>query len=395
MGWRRSPPEHRQYPCLSRNRSGKNRGTSSVKLQSAIIAAFLLLPTGKAFLPQVNPSPWDEILHQYVNQEHLVNYAKLKKNSFKKLEDYVTSLGQPGSQPLPPAAKEALLINAYNAMTVEWIVENYPTKSIWDTPRPFKARRFRLGGQAVSLDEIEMRLRDMKDPRIHAAIVCASRSCPPLRRKAYVASRLNQQLDANVREWLANPSLNRFYPGKREAVISPIFKWYRKDFDSYSGGLRGFLLKFGPPAAVQMIQQGKFTVHYQTYNWGLNDQAGYGKGYSEFHLGINWLENWFRDWFANLGRKYGVNPAIFGGIYVGAIPFFTLCVAWIIRNLRRKKSIVIPVLAASFFFISAYLYLLIVGRNIPAWVYVVIVAMLAFGVFSTVRKVRAKAGLGS
>lgn len=364
-----------------------------MNLQSAIIAAFLLLPTGKAFLPRVNPAPWDTILHEYVNEQHLVNYAQLKKHGLKKLQDYVASLSQPGSQPLSPAAKEALLINAYNAMTVEWIAENYPTKSIWDTTRPFTARRFRLAGEAVSLNEIEMRLRDMKDPRIHAAIVCASRSCPPLRREAYVASRLNQQLDANVREWLANPALNRFYPGKNQADISPIFKWYRKDFDSYPGGLSGFLGKFGPLAAAQTVRQGNFTVHYLTYNWGLNDQSGIGKGYSEFHLGIDWLENWFRNWFANLGRKYNVNPAIFGGIYVGAIPFFTLCIAWIISNLRKKKSIVIPVLCASFFFISAYLYLLIVGQNIPAWVYLIIVAMLGFGIYSTVRKVRTKAGL--
>ncbi|MEJ2009791.1 MAG: hypothetical protein P8Z30_16830 [Acidobacteriota bacterium] len=109
---------------------------------------------------------------------------------------------------------------------------------------------------------------------------------------------------------------------------------------------------------------------------------------------MDWVENWFRDWFANLGRKYNVNPVVFGGIYLGAIPFFTLCVAWIISNLRRKKSIVIPILAASFFFISAYLYLLIVGRNIPAWVYIVIIAMVAFGIYSTVRKIRAKAGIG-
>lgn len=365
-----------------------------MKLQSILIAVFLLLPTSKGFLPQVNPSAWDEILHTYVNQLHLVNYAKLRDHSWKQLHNYVESLGQAGAQPLSRSAKEALLINAYNAMTVEWIVENYPTKSIWDTHRPFKARRFRLGGKAVSLDEIESRLRKMKDPRIHAAIVCASRSCPPLRREAYAASRLNQQLDANVREWLANPALNRFYPGKHEAVISPIFKWYKKDFTSYPGGLRGFLVKFGPPAAVEMANAGNFTIRYQTYNWGLNDQAGHGKGYSGIQLGINWLENWFRDWFANLGTKYNVNPAIFGGIYFGAIPFFTLCVAWIIRNIRRKRSIVIPVLAASFFFISAYLYLLIVGHNIPAWVYIVIVAMIAFGLYSTIKKIRAKAGVG-
>lgn len=363
-----------------------------MKLHPVILGALLLLPASKNFLPRVDPTPWDQTLHEFVNRQHLVDYAKLKQQGWKRLRDYVSSLGQQGSRPLSPAQKEALLINAYNAMTVEWIVENYPTKSIWDTLRPFKARRFRLAGEAVSLDEIEARLREMKDPRIHAALVCASLSCPPLRREAYVAGKLNQQLDANVREWLANPALNRFVPNKHEAIVSPIFKWYRKDFDSYPGGVRGFLLEFGPPEATRDLEHSKFSISYQDYHWGLNDQAGQGRNYSAFQLGINWLKNWFRNWLASLSRKYNVNPIIFGSIYFGAIPFFTLCVGWIVRNLRRKVSIALPVLSASFFFLSAYFYLLIAGRNIPVWVYAAIAAAVVFGAYSTIRTIRAKSG---
>ena len=99
----------------------------------------------------------------------------------------------------------------------------------------------------------------------------------------------------------------------------------------------------------------------------------------------------FTEWFLSLGDQYGVNPIIFGSIYVGAIPFFTLSIARLIRNLRRKKSIVLPALSASFFFISAYLYLLVAGRNIPLWVYAFIAAMVAFGVYSTIKKIRTQA----
>ncbi len=95
-----------------------------------------------------------------------------------------------------------------------------------------------------------------------------------------------------------------------------------------------------------------------------------------------------RDWFLGLGDKYGVNPIVFGTIYVGAIPFFSLSLAWLIRRLRRRESIVLPALSAAFFFVSAYLYLVVVGRNVPAWVYVFIVAMLVAGAVSAVRKVR-------
>ena len=99
-----------------------------------------------------------------------------------------------------------------------------------------------------------------------------------------------------------------------------------------------------------------------------------------------WLS--FRDWFLGLGEVYGVNPVIFGSLYVGSIPFFTLSLGWVIRNIRQKKSITIPILLTGIFFISAYLYLIIAGRNIPLWVYLFIMAMVAFGVFSTFNKVR-------
>src|SRR5574337_1106874 len=127
--------------------SGKEQVHSFVTLPSAILAFFLLTPAGNGTLPKVDPAPWDEILHQYVNPQHLVEYAKLKQQDWKKLRKFVADLGQQGPQELLPAEKEALLINAYNSMTIEWIVENYPVQSIWDTQTPFKARRFRLGGE--------------------------------------------------------------------------------------------------------------------------------------------------------------------------------------------------------------------------------------------------------
>lgn len=95
-------------------------------------------------------------------------------------------------------------------------------------------------------------------------------------------------------------------------------------------------------------------------------------------------------WFLGLGENYGVDPIIFGSIYVGAIPFFTLSVAWIVRNYRRGKSVTFPVLSAGLFFVSAYLYLFIVGENIPWWVYVFIIAMMAYFAYSSYKSTRKK-----
>ena len=96
----------------------------------------------------------------------------------------------------------------------------------------------------------------------------------------------------------------------------------------------------------------------------------------------------FVEWFLSLGKNYGVNPYIFGGIYVGAIPLFSFCIGWLIRNYRKGKSIVFPALAATFFFLSAYIYLIIVGMNVPIWVYIAVVALVIIGAYSTIKKVR-------
>ena len=104
------------------------------------------------------------------------------------------------------------------------------------------------------------------------------------------------------------------------------------------------------------------------------------------------MEWWsgIQDWFWDLGGKYHVDPLIFGAIYIGAIPFFFLSLGWLVGNIRKKKSTVIPVLLTGFFFISAYLYLMVVGENIPWWVYLVIAALVGYGAFSTYQKVRQK-----
>lgn len=104
------------------------------------------------------------------------------------------------------------------------------------------------------------------------------------------------------------------------------------------------------------------------------------------------MEWWdiFKEWFFSLGGKYNVNPYIFGSIYVGAIPFFLFFLYRMIKNIRNKKPFLLSALLTGFFFISAYLYLIIVGRNIPIWVYIFIALMVIYGIYSTLKKVKAK-----
>lgn len=100
--------------------------------------------------------------------------------------------------------------------------------------------------------------------------------------------------------------------------------------------------------------------------------------------------NDIKDWFLGLGEHYHVNPYIFGGIYVGAIPFFFGSLSWTIRNIRKKKSFLLPLMLTGLFFVSAYLYLIIAGRHIPVWVYAFLAVLTGYGAYSTWLKIKAK-----
>jgi Protein of unknown function, DUF547 len=338
-------------------------------------------------------SGWDALLKTFVTPESRVDYQDLKIRGLHSLDSYVAELAAPWPEEMEPEEVKAALINAYNALTVRWILSNYPVDSIWRTNDPFRVARHTLDGAETSLDQIEGRLREMGDPRIHSALVCASRSCPPLRREAYVASRLDEQLDDNFRIWLADKALNLFDSRSQTAVVSPIFKWYSADFD-HAGGAGEFFARFAPTGENAFLKNADARIDYATYDWGLNGTS-LGVHYSQVNFYMDWTRNGYlwaevKDWFLGLGAKYGVNPMIFGTIYVGAIPFFTASLAWLIRNLRLGRSPVFPALATGFCLISSYLYLMLVGHNIPLWVYLFVACMLSYGVYSTVRTIKVK-----
>ena len=98
----------------------------------------------------------------------------------------------------------------------------------------------------------------------------------------------------------------------------------------------------------------------------------------------------FKDWFFSLGAQYGVDPVIFGSISLGAIPFFWLSVAWLVRNLRQGRSPFLPVVATTLCVLSAYIYLFIAGENLPLWVYALVVALIGYSAYSTLQTVRTK-----
>lgn len=178
------------------------------------------------------------------------------------------------------AEKLAFWINAYNILAIDLVVEKRPRKSIKDLGNflfPVWGREAgEIGGRSVSLGEIEHEiLRPMQEPRIHAAIVCASVSCPSLRREPYLAERIDEQLDEAMRIFLADTRKGaRVDPAGNRLLLSSIFDWFAEDFGPV-GGVRVFLSSYLPEAAAAWLKgrTDDVVVAYLDYDWSLNRPA--------------------------------------------------------------------------------------------------------------------------
>ncbi|MCB2022968.1 MAG: DUF547 domain-containing protein [Burkholderiaceae bacterium] len=267
----------------------------------ALVAALLGALIGVLWPPSANAafdhrhSDWDALLKRHVvvapgGVASTVRYAQLK-NQRDALQGYLASVSAVSLQEYGGWSRPqqlAFLVNAYNAFTVELILTRYPDlKSIKDLgswfESPWKKKFFRLLGEERSLDELEHGLIRapgvFDDPRIHVAVVCASVGCPMLRNEAFVADRLDAQLDDALRRFLSDRSRNRFDAASGTLAVSKIFDWYRKDFEQ---GVRGYdsLQTFfalqaealgSTPQARADLRAGRYKIVYLDYDWSLND----------------------------------------------------------------------------------------------------------------------------
>jgi len=178
------------------------------------------------------------------------------------------------------AQKLAFWINAYNIYAIDIVVKNLPVSSIRDIGNFFRPVWRRtvgtLDGKPLTLDGIEHQtLRPMGDPRIHAAIVCASLSCPSLRRVPYTPEGIDAELDAAAKTWLANPKKGLAVDREQNQLrISKIFDWSEADFEA-RGGVRGFVTRYAPPAERNWLETSgaKARIRYFDYDWNLNGMA--------------------------------------------------------------------------------------------------------------------------
>ena len=224
--------------------------------------------TIEAFLFNTPPPPshlaWNSILSYAVSEDGKVDYSKMKAKK-ADLAAYIQTLSE--NTPTDQWTRNEKLvywINAYNALTVQLIVTNYPVKSIKDLDggKTWDVKRYTLGGKKYSLNDIENNIiRPMGEPRIHFAVNCAAKSCPPLLNRAFIAYKLDAQLESQAKKFVNNTQLNNIKAG--EAKVSNIFNWYKEDF---SGGITTFLNKY---STTKLTAKAK--ISFMDYDWGLNE----------------------------------------------------------------------------------------------------------------------------
>ncbi|MEZ0485925.1 DUF547 domain-containing protein [Fibrella aquatica] len=220
---------------------------------------------------------FDKLLKAHVNASGMVNYKGFQKDK-ADLKAYTDMLGK--NAPASNWSKDdqlAYWINAYNAFTIQLIIDNYPVKSIKDigskikipfVNTPWDVKFIKIGGETYDLNNIEHGIirKKFSEPRIHFALVCAAKSCPRLRNEAFEGKRLDAQLEDQGVDFMNNPAKNSVTA--KQASLSKILDWYGGDFQK----MKGQSVK----DVVNQFSKNKITdatkISYQTYNWDLNEQ---------------------------------------------------------------------------------------------------------------------------
>ncbi|MDY7013471.1 MAG: DUF547 domain-containing protein, partial [Cyanobacteriota bacterium] len=228
------------------------------------------------------------VLSTYVDDQGKVDYAQLKENR-TVLDRFNQSLGrvtQEAYESWTEQEKIAFLVNAYNSLTLQAIIENYPTESIRNIPGVWKFLKFQVLGKPMTLDEIEHQVlrKEFNEPRIHMALVCAAMSCPRLLQEPYLGETLDSQLDKNTRVFLDDERNFKIEPEEGKVSVSSIFDWFGQDFEPTYGtedkftsfgskerAVLNFVSNYLEEEQVAKIEQAE-NFGYLDYDWSLNRQ---------------------------------------------------------------------------------------------------------------------------
>jgi len=189
-------------------------------------------PEPPAARPEVVQGHYDELLARVVDDAGQVDYARLREER-AALDAY---LGWVSVAPLDWERLEerdlAFLLNAYNACVLFGVLADDPERDVDEHKLGFfLRRRYRISGRWIPLHWLEHRVirSHYDEPRVHFALICASRGCPPLLNRRYDRHRLERDLAAAEARTLDDPRYVRWSAEGPE--VSALFDWFAEDFE--------------------------------------------------------------------------------------------------------------------------------------------------------------------
>ncbi|MGH7702854.1 MAG: DUF547 domain-containing protein [Gemmatimonadales bacterium] len=270
----------RRSPRQSDRRARAYRALARYALPVALLATSAAPARGQTF----DHSAFDALLKAHV-VKGMVDYDAFKGST--EFGQYLGSLARFNPRTLPHDDQLAFWINAYNAYTIQLIIQHGERKSIRNINKthflkangPWREKLAVVGDTVYGLDQIEQGIirREFKEPRIHFALVCAAIGCPPLRSEAYSGAHLDEQLTDQGRIFLLDsPAKNRVDAARRTVYVSQVFKFhdYEKDFGGSQEAVARFIAGWYPEGPEkQLLASGKWDrFDYTDYDWTLNSQ---------------------------------------------------------------------------------------------------------------------------
>jgi hypothetical protein len=242
------------------------------------VALLLGAPPARAAAP-ADHAAWDSLLARFVDAEGRVAYRELAATGRGTLDGYLRTLASARPDTWPRADQIAFWLNAYNAVIVKAVLEGYTAESVVARYRLFSRYTQPVAGRASTPDHIEKRiLRAFGEPRTHFALICASSSCPRLRRRAWRGDTLDRDLDEEAERFVRDPRRNEILPGAPDVRLSMIFRWYREDFGGTDDAVRGWVARYAAEPARRYLTEERPRLDYLEYDWALNAQPGQRPG---------------------------------------------------------------------------------------------------------------------
>lgn len=219
---------------------------------------------------------YGQLLRDAVTADGLVRYDLLAETVSRGRLVLVVEGYASISTPKQRDAALAFLCNGYNANVLLMALDESRKpefKTVLDVPGFFDKRAITVGGKPMTLNDLENKvIRPFGDARIHAALVCAAMSCPPLRSEPFNADRLDEQLADQATRWVNDPTKNRL--DRTGLEVSRIMEWYGEDFtrEPYLG-VAGFIRTYAKPdgdLARALAENPRATIRFLDYDWTLN-----------------------------------------------------------------------------------------------------------------------------